>query len=84
MRESQQLLLSQQNLNSEQQRNVNIDRKDKEKVKGGTREGAGDLNGITGTAAGATALNGGSNGTKSKKGGRSIRKKWNAYRKKGK
>lgn len=81
MMESQQLL-SQQNFNSEQQRNVNIGRKDKD-FNGGAREEGGNWNGFTGTATIAAALDGGSNGTKSKKGGRSIRKKWNAYRKKG-
>lgn len=69
-------LLSQQNFNSEQQRNG---RKDKEKVKGGMREEGGNRNGLAGST--ASALNGGPNGTKSKKGGRGIRQKWNAYRK---
>jgi len=78
MRESQPLL-SQQNFNSEQQRNVNMERKDKERVKDGVREEGGKRNGFAGNM--ASALNGGSNGTKSKKGGRGIRQKWNAYRK---
>jgi len=75
MRESQPLL-SQQNL---QHKNTNA--KGKERVNGGTREeGDEKTNGLNRNGLKASA---GPNGTKAKEGRRgSIRKKWNAYRKK--
>ncbi|KAF8419554.1 hypothetical protein EV426DRAFT_615082 [Tirmania nivea] len=93
MRESQ--LISQQNLNFEQHMGGSAKNKEKEKVRGGPREeemktkngvngnGVSASNGVSGNGVSALALNGAS-GMKVKESRRgSIKKKWNAYRKKG-
>lgn len=99
MRESQQLLMSQQNLNFEQHVSVGAKGKEKEneKVRGGPREEENKpKNGVNGNGVNGNGVNGndvngngvgassGPSGVKVKESRRgSIKKKWNAYRKKG-
>jgi len=74
--------MSQQNLNFEQHMGGNAKGKGKEKVRGGPREEEiKQKNGVNGNG---VSVSNGTSGGKAKESRRgSIKKKWNAYRKKG-